>query len=91
MAAAESTASIRYSHIAIGVTDMARAVSFYEALGFKVALQRIERNAALDDVIASSGANEDRYVCYMRANDSNPPSISVAALSSEHQEQAAQG
>jgi catechol 2,3-dioxygenase-like lactoylglutathione lyase family enzyme len=73
MTSAEKNMSIQYSHIAIGVTNMARALPFYEALGFKVALDRIERNAVLDDAMASSGASEDRHVCYMRANDSNPP------------------
>lgn len=73
MAAQTDSPLIHYSHIAIGVTDMARALPFYEALGFKVFIDRIERNAALDDAMASSGANEDRRVCYMRATESHPP------------------
>lgn len=73
MTADDDSRLIHYSHIAIGVTDMDRALPFYRALGFRVALDRIERNAALDDAMAASGANEDRRVCYMRAADSNPP------------------
>ena len=72
-AANEKSPLINYSHIAIGVTDMTRSLPFYEALGFKVFIDRIERNAALDDAMSASGANEDRRVCYMRATDAHPP------------------
>lgn len=61
-----------YSHIAIGVTDMKRALPFYEALGFRTVVDRIERWEESDSDMSSKGGGGDRHVVYMRSLDGPP-------------------
>lgn len=62
-----SDAKMRYSHVAIGCTDFERSLRFYEALGFKVHLRRIERTALMDGAQSTPQGATDRHVAYMQA------------------------
>lgn len=61
-----------YSHVAIGVTDMARALPFYQALGFRPVVDRIEKWQDSDSDMSSQGGGGDRHVVYMRSIDGPP-------------------
>ena len=67
-----------YSHVAIGVTDMARAMPFYLALGFRVAVDHVERWEDAGDLMAGHGGGGDRHVVYMRSIDG--PAVQFLAL-----------
>jgi catechol 2,3-dioxygenase-like lactoylglutathione lyase family enzyme len=76
--AQDTAAAMPFSHVAIGVTDMARALPFYLALGFRVTVDHIERWEDAGDLMAGHGGGGDRHVVYMRSIDG--PAVQFLAL-----------